>query len=290
LRRRPNDPEYLRLLASAKDEHNHTQDAFIFYLDVGNLALRFGIGRLESWARLQLSLVLRSADRLADSKWDKDTLLQVVSYGNEAPGDDTPNFPYGMISFVYLVLSISTGNPLVPGEHFGLNLDTCVRLFMDPSLPESLPDLFGYLFAIILSLDHQSSVWKTDLTRNHRAILYAAQVQLTRLDQHAQLTLDWLVSPQKAATSRICGPCGRRFKPLWGASFGKLGALGSAVPSEDIATIILLPQCRQMFAKAVQSEVEVCKSRCGEKTLYSVDQHIHYMFSELESEYQRLVE
>jgi hypothetical protein len=262
---------------------------------------------LESWARLQLSLVLRSTNRLAGGKWDEATLLQVVDYGDSAPHDGASDsfsgpiisfpgamvsFSSAMISFVYLALSISAGNPLVSRKHFSSNLNTCARLFIDPSLTEGLPELFGCVFAIVLSLDRQSSVWKSELTRDHRAILYAAQVQLTRLDQHEKLKLGWLESPQKAASSRLCSPCERRVTPLWGASFGQLGALGSVVPLEDISTIIRLPQCRQILADAIQSEAEVCESQsqCGEELLRWVDQHIEDVFLELESEYRRIAE
>ncbi|KAH7334310.1 hypothetical protein B0J17DRAFT_720721 [Rhizoctonia solani] len=48
---RPGDPFYMELLTDAKDRCRHTQDVFIRYLNIGNLADRLHMWNLADWAQ-----------------------------------------------------------------------------------------------------------------------------------------------------------------------------------------------------------------------------------------------
>ncbi|KAG9120012.1 hypothetical protein FRC07_004667 [Ceratobasidium sp. 392] len=251
--KRPADAEYLSLLTDASRVNYHTQETFMRYLDINLLAVYFGMKGLEIWAHSQLELVLQSTSRLANYAWGKDTLLQAVSCANNMP-KGTQDIARGMLAFVCLILSSSADPSLATQTHSAANLETCVRLYKDTSLPTALPKLFGCIFTLILSLGYQSTVWKDQLTRDERAALYVAQAHFTRLNRHSELALEWLSSPQTTITSgEVCHMCKQHFNALWSTSFGQIGDLDSVVPLEDVAKIARLPQYRQKFADFVQT-------------------------------------
>ncbi|KAG8727189.1 hypothetical protein FRC12_022729 [Ceratobasidium sp. 428] len=287
----PADAEYLSLLTDASRVNYHTQETFLRYLDINLLAVYFGMKGLELWAHSQLELVLQSTSRLANYAWGKDTLLQAISCANNMP-KGTQDIARGMLAFVCLILSSATDPSLATQTHSASNLDTCVRLYKDASLPGALPKLFGCIFTLVLSLGYQSTVWKDQLTRDERAALYVAQAHFTRLHRHQELSLEWLSSPQTTITSgEVCHLCKQHFNALWSTSFGQCGDLNSVVPLEDIAKIARLPQYRQKFADFVQSTPWVCELHymAGKKFLNAIDTRLGESYTKFTSEYKRIV-
>ncbi|KAG8730723.1 hypothetical protein FRC12_020106 [Ceratobasidium sp. 428] len=209
----PANAEYLSLLTEANQVDSNMQSRFTYYLDISLLAMTFGMNDLGIWAHCQLKVLLQSSGSLASKAWKEDTLLQALRCAYIMPGD-TVDFEHDMLAFLYLVLSPSTSS--LQDSQSGFNLETCVGLFKRVGLLESAPQLFGYIFAIILSLGHQSPVWKENLTREDRAALYAAQVHLVRLGRYEGLSLRWLTLSQnlRPAVSFLAMDCHSCIKNL----------------------------------------------------------------------------
>lgn len=287
----PADPDYMSLLTDASRANYHTQDTFLRYLDINLLAVYFGMKGLELWAHSQLELVLQSATRLAGYAWTKDTLLQAISCANNMP-KGTQDVSRNMLAFVCLILGSSTDPVLSSRAHSIANLNTCVQLYKDATLPGALPKLFGCVFTLILSLGHQSSVWKDKLTRDERAALYVAQANFTRLKRHSELSLDWLASPlTTVAAGEVCHMCKQHFTMIWSSSFGRCGDLNSVVPLEDVTELARLPQYRQTFADAVYSSPWVCELHytTGKKILTAIDTRMGETYAKFTSEYKRIL-
>jgi hypothetical protein len=241
---------------------------------------------LEIWSHSQLKLVLKSSEFLSNYAWSKDALLQALSCANNTTSGGKSGFAYDMLAFVCFVLSSSATTPST-SKHTTLNIDACVQLYKDPSLPTAMPKLFGCVFAIILSLGHQSSVWKDRLSRDERSILYAAQAHLVRLDEHRELSLGWLSRPKSLIVSPGggCQSCQQYFHVLWNASFGQCGTLNSAMPLEDVSKVVRLPIYRQKFAANW-----ACETKCGtrEETLKGIDVRLEELYAEFTSKYKRV--
>ncbi|QRV83234.1 hypothetical protein RhiJN_11250 [Ceratobasidium sp. AG-Ba] len=287
----PADPDYLSLLTDASRTNYHTQETFFRYLDINLLAVYFGMKGLELWAHAQLELVLQSSTRLSNYAWGKDTLLQAISCANNRP-KGTQDVSRNMLAFVCLILGSSTDPLQSSRAHTAANLNTCVQLYKDASLPGALPTLFGCVFTLILSLGHQSTVWKDKLTRDERAALYVAQATFTRLTRHPELSLDWLSSPLTTiAAGEVCHMCKQHFNVLWGSSFGRCPDLNSVVPLEDVVELARLPQYRQTFADAVYSSAWVCELHytTGKKLLTAIDTRMGETYSKFTSEYKRIL-
>lgn len=285
LPRRPVDPDYVSLVADAKDVRKHTQPTFVRYLDIASLSQRFGMVKLEAWARTQLTLLLQSPDRLVDGPWDKDTLLQIKSYA-DITGNQ--NLIRQTTPFVRLVISLSTHPSAMAQPPSSLNLASClgacVELYKDPTIQASNPALFGFVFIAILSLGHRSPVWANKLTRNDRTTLYTAQAHLISLGDNLS-TSGWLRHPRQifqAMRITICKACSQQFDLLWAASFGKCGQLTSTTALEDISKLVELPQHRQILSRPSWS---LCDSNCKTHVLDEIDACTELLFEDLASKH-----
>lgn len=285
---RPGDPDYMCLLTEAKDDRTHNPTTFNRYLDIGDLAGRFGIADLTRWAWAQLGFLLKSADHLAGYEWDKPTLLKMLlnldrlSTSERASANE-------LFCFIQLTLSMSTESPLIPRNQPKSNLDACVQLYKDPSLlgSQAKTVIFGYVFAFVLSLGHRSAAWTTQLTRDDRAIMYAAQAHLVSLRQDTKLDLAWLEDPRGSVLLEgACSACLNHFDSAWAASFGQCTPLNSAIPLEDICKVVYLPQYRQIFARIVRADSWDCKSQCAEALLKKLDGAIAFLFFGLAQKHQ----
>ncbi|KAG8726904.1 hypothetical protein FRC12_023000 [Ceratobasidium sp. 428] len=268
------------------------QKRFVYYLDINTLAIVFGMNELGVWAHTQLKVALQSSDSLASKSWKEDTLLEALECAYTTP-EDTVDFEHDMLAFVYLVLSPSISS--LQESKSGLNLDTCVELFKHIGFSGSVPELFGYVFAVILSLGHQSPVWKKKLTREDRAALYAAQVHLVCLRRHEGLSLQWLtlsrnLRPDVLSLTVNCHTCMKNLQAEWLTSFGQCANLNSEIPLHDISKIVLLPRYRQQIASAFRPAWK-CPSKCGagERILDAIDVRLGSLYTELAFEYRRIV-
>ncbi|KAF8599770.1 hypothetical protein BDV93DRAFT_293730 [Ceratobasidium sp. AG-I] len=164
----PASPEYRYLFI----DNNHTKDTLVDLLGIAVLARHFGMSEIETWSCSRLGPIVKSPTQVANSSWDKDTVLQAMDSADGFDGkflgyNACFRFASDMHTVVRLALSPFTSALQPP---LSSNLDTCVALYKDPSLPKLHPDLFGYVFTVILSLGHRSSIWANQLTREDRAV------------------------------------------------------------------------------------------------------------------------
>ncbi|KAG9074107.1 hypothetical protein FS749_014376 [Ceratobasidium sp. UAMH 11750] len=280
----PGDLEYLSLLTDAHRVNARIQHRFVHYLDTSSLSTLFGMKSLGLWARSQLGIALRSAGVLASYGWEKATLLQAVLCARDMQ-EDASDVANNMLALVYLVLSFSADTSPSQKEA-ALNLSS--SLFKDIFVFDQRPELFGCALTVILSLGHQSPVWREQLTREQRASLYVAQAHLTRLSQYPGLSLKWLASPPLTNTG-ACATCATHLQTFWAKTFRQCGSLDSDIPLHDVSKLVPLPQYREQLARLLSTMW--CAVNCGakEKVLHAVDSHLKEFYTGLTSDYGRIV-
>lgn len=257
------------------------------HLGISALAYRFGMLELQLWSRSQLELVFKSVTRFVNSNWDKDTLLQAMNCANRR--DDW--LAGHMRNFVWLALSTSApNNPLLYQRPRSSNLDTCVALYKDPDLPEKYPGLFGYIFTIVLSLGHRSSVWTSQLTREDRHVLYTAQAHLISIRDESDLDLSWLSRPPSQNWGFVCNSCADHIDTAWGASLAGCANLDSIIPLEDISKLVLLPSYGQLFVDLIWSNPRPCTNWCNQTTWATIENRMRRVFLGMYSKYNYFVE
>ncbi|KAG8736186.1 hypothetical protein FRC10_009582 [Ceratobasidium sp. 414] len=278
----PGDPSHMHLLMAAQDSNNHDRDLALHYIHLGITAARFDLIELAQWAWLQVRLVLNSATKLATAKWGAGHMLATLVHYKAIPEPQT-DVEYELVAFFRLVLSMSLSGRLIAlqGEPVS-NLDTCVKLYKGHSEWDQSASrtVLGFTFIAILSLGHNSSVWK-ELSRDERSVFYAAQVHLVSLGNAPNLVLAWINTPTRSSIlNATCVRCFGRFPHAWSTSFGLLGTLGSATPLQDVSKLAHLPQCRQLFAETIRSDAWRCESFCGKIMLRRVDEYLNRLFDE----------
>ncbi|KAF8598159.1 hypothetical protein BDV93DRAFT_547508 [Ceratobasidium sp. AG-I] len=293
---RPENPAYMAFLRGIQHGSGRDRDMLVRFADLSDLALRFGMRALSLWGLSQLLPLLKSRD-LANYAWDKKILCKMLSCLSAHPsiGDHSE-----ILDFILTILSISIENPPTPQDSLTPILNTCVHWYknLSPSshiMPERT--IFGYVFALILSLGHRSAVWTDNLTRADRLILYAAQAHLTCLKQDIVVDLGWIYNPRGYYIGNTaCLTCGKQLDSVWDASFGLCGPLSSYMPLEDVTKLVQLPKYRQAFANIVLSEnwERLCEGedegegegeRCGAMMLGVVDGCIEKSFWSLAGKY-----
>ncbi|KAF8603029.1 hypothetical protein BDV93DRAFT_523617 [Ceratobasidium sp. AG-I] len=285
---RPGEAEYMSLITDARQTRSHTQDMFLRYSDIGDLAARFGITDLANWAWSQLELLLTSSDRLAKCKWGSATILKLLPHINDMHKNKSSLWA-GLPIFILLALSQPTRNPRLSATEPMLDTDVCVQLYRHLALVATPAGraVFGYSFIFVLSLGHRSSVWVDQLTWQDRAKLYAAQVHMTRLHQIQELNIGWLKEPQ--LPEKVCATCRLRFGTIWEASFAQCGPLDSAVPLEDVSKLLHLPQYYQQFFQPIRSGAWVCERKCEEAILANIGLAMLNMFANLAEHHKHIV-
>lgn len=252
---RPSDPKYLALLTDAQDKKKHNRDLLAHYLDISRVARGFRMSKLEEWAQSQLSLVLESMYDLSREEWDKETLLWLNSY---AQSTGKSHLISSVTTFIQYFVSTSASIQTASQRPIPSNLGTCVQLYKDPYLPKDSPAVFGCVFASILSLGHHSTVWTSLMSNKDRAVLYAAQVQLTSASDELN-HVGWLHSEIYSLSSvdEICSQCQAQLRYLWPETFGKCGGLKSSVALQDVTSLARLPQYRRLLTSRWNAPV-VC--------------------------------
>ncbi|KDN37727.1 hypothetical protein RSAG8_09995, partial [Rhizoctonia solani AG-8 WAC10335] len=129
---RPGNPEYMDLLADARDTLRHTKETFLKYLDIGRLASRLQIHTLASWAREQLLLIFDSTSRVAENIWGADTLLQLATLAVPNIMKESANEEFHSKTHIFLRYSLSPW--AVPSIHLYSEflIDRYVLLYKDP--------------------------------------------------------------------------------------------------------------------------------------------------------------
>ncbi|KAF8599763.1 hypothetical protein BDV93DRAFT_609062 [Ceratobasidium sp. AG-I] len=284
----PIDPEYRSLFMSAQGTANPTKDIFLCYLGAYAITRYFGMTELREWSYSQLEIVLESVSSFVNSSWDKDTIIQAMSCAQPM---DCRN-SYNLYTFVSLALSTEARSSTLAYESPLLsNLDTCVALYKDCSLPQTYPSLFGYVFSVILSLGHRSPIWINQLTREDRNVLYAAQAHLVFIGSDPDLGFSWLWQPLILNRCGYCSDsCTEDAETAWSASFARCGDFHSKIPLEDISNLLLLPSYRQLFADATQSRFNSCRRECARRMLGSIDETVEAVFAAMCRKHKYFVE
>lgn len=273
------DKEYTSFITAARDPPNHNSTLVGRLADAGTLAARFGMKNLDSWTYSQLLMVLQRTPFAAMATDLKQPVLRSVITYMQATRIATCQYEISV--WVELVIGSIQGS--YKDQH-SPNFHTFVDWYRDQSLLANSPRLFGYLFAIILSLGHLSTTWNDILTREERRIFHAANSVLTRLCDHRDLEVQWLTQP--TIVKDICSlpTCIRNFDDCWNSHFVPHQKLDSPIALKDIHQIVQLPIYRYRFA--YQSKDWNCKSNCAHKTLAKIDTCIGRVFQGLAAKHE----
>ncbi|KAF8603028.1 hypothetical protein BDV93DRAFT_607094 [Ceratobasidium sp. AG-I] len=286
---RPGEAEYMLLTTGAQYTHNHNQNTFLRYLDIADLAVRFGMSDLAGWAWAQINLLLGSSDTLADSEWDYATLTKIISHLDRIVNGEVRR---NLVFFCLLALGGPIKGLVKPEIDAALNAGTCAQFYQLPTLLEA--DLgkiiFGYAFIAVLSLGHRSSIWVEHLTWQGRATLYAAQVHLNTPSETQELIIEWLREPRKHVIDEsYCHACSSLFDAAWQSSFDQCGTLNPIGSPDNISKLLLLPWYQQQFTETVESSPCTCDSRCSDRMLDKIDFLILSLYISLAKKHTNIV-
>ncbi|QRV73284.1 RNA recognition motif protein [Ceratobasidium sp. AG-Ba] len=242
----PGDPEFLNLITAAGSTHMHTTLTVMRYLRLGSLAYRFGLINLARWAWSQLhAVVKRSADSLANEKWDTTTLLGMLDH-HDAMRNSKPEQSNELIAFFRLILSRAADN--VSGTQADSlqqrTIASCVTLYKQSAALSSTARniVLGSTFVTLLSLGPNSTAWKDMLARDERLTFYAAHADLqVSLKDHSVTVsgwLDWIRNPEPIVIkpASLCSACLTSFRSSWRTGFGTGSILKGAMESNDNRT------------------------------------------------------
>lgn len=273
----------MAFFTAAQSPDRHTQDAFVQYLDVGTLAHRFGMNNLGSWAQSQLRLLFKSARTLSNNTWEKDILLQTLTFGRLSD----QQFAFETGAFVRFMLAPSISSKLPRPD--AVNLGTCVSLYKDTSFLENEQTTFGWVVAVILSQGHLSDVWKKDLSLDHRLALYATRIEITECPAgySSSSTIGYQVCALKRTKKTRCYNCSSKLSTARKSSFDQISDQSS--PSGSIQDLVDLPYYRQVFAESIDSHAWSCGLDCRSNALDEVDTEIEDVFCRLSSLHKRFI-
>ncbi|CEL56531.1 hypothetical protein RSOLAG1IB_07880 [Rhizoctonia solani AG-1 IB] len=236
----PYDEEYSKLLVDYLTPENHNQDLCVKYLDIAAVSQRLGMTKLEEWATNALCAIFTQSAgsfRRIAYEWEWATLLRLREWSRETFLD------LPVQAFIqYLVLCITQDIRNSQGGGSLFRSADLVQIYQGFKNSESNEALFGCAFLNILSLGHRSQVW-SDLTRDDRAIFYAAQAQL--IDLPCELTpgtLAWVASPKPALLQQLCNGCQKIVSDVWAKTFEEcFEGIGSDRPLKDVRLLAEMP-------------------------------------------------
>ncbi|KAF8603027.1 hypothetical protein BDV93DRAFT_523615 [Ceratobasidium sp. AG-I] len=285
---RPGEAEYMSLITGARHTRNHNQTTLLRYLNLADLAVRFGISDLADWAWVQLNLLLGSSDTLADCKWDFATLTKIIPHLDHIKGKTRRNLGF----FCLLALGGPIKGLVKPEIDAALNASTCAQFYQHPAYFETCwyRIIFGYAFIAVLSLGHRSSVWTERLNWQDRATLYAAQVHLNSPSETQELVVEWLKQPRKhLIDENVCHTCSSLFDTVWQTTIAQCGTLDPIGSPENLSRLLLLPRYLQQFTQTVQSAAWTCDFQCGDKISHKIDTLITKLYFSLAKKHNDIV-
>ncbi|KAG8712670.1 hypothetical protein FRC09_019592 [Ceratobasidium sp. 395] len=285
---RPGSAAYVALREDVQNDENYDWTLFLQYFSLGALAVCFNMTDVARWIWPRAGIILKSAMRLVSDSLVQhklsQTIMRMLSY-YETVLEHEPNVARELLAFSRLTLNVSPKDQL-PSVQGGLisNLEACLLLYrkslpLKGSLTHSMA--LGYTFIMLLSLGHQSDIWKNELTRDERSVFYAAQVHLVSLGNYPNLELGWFHDPARSGIpDQACPACSQQFARVWSESFGHLGALNSPLPLHDVTGLTYLPRCRYMFSGEVRKPDWPCQTGCGEKMVEKINGCLDRLFNE----------
>ncbi|CAE6436918.1 unnamed protein product [Rhizoctonia solani] len=253
-------------------------------VNIGYLGCRFGMKRLDNWSQVQIYTILHEfvvTNRLTDD-WDARVFLRLVQYVQNAT-NSAYRAKLSVLMRHIMSASVKKAYELNDEIPQGNIIDICATLYQAKDILISSPGIFGFIFAVIVSLGHQSSIWNERLTREDRRILYAASSILTRLSNHADLEVGWVTDPTEIKV--VCSQCSSNFGAFWKDAFSQCEGLKSRVPSEDIRHVVCLPAYRIHFWS-----ISSATCQCPNKTAINIDQKMELLYCGLTEKYKSLVE
>jgi hypothetical protein len=272
------DPAYRSLVLDVpKDAKPRIQD-FNCYLDIANLAHQFCMTSIEAWALDQFKRVMRSAEHLAALYWDGDELLDALRYTKLTSDRELENSLRNVIQR-YVLLYLRYKGVRRAG--------VLVNLYQHSSLKQEDPVLFGYIFCVVLSAGHQSSLWKLS-TRDTRSKLLAAHVYLTPLP--STLPTGWIrdtfeiSAAVEIQTRPSCfHECSQRFSDALHKTIDSkyCAQLKKDSPLAGVTALCKLAVHRQSLAESFKH----AECQCVNKLLSVVDLKMGALFSELAEKY-----
>ncbi|CAE7070199.1 unnamed protein product [Rhizoctonia solani] len=295
---RPYDDQYINLITAYLEPTKHTKHLCVRYLDIATLARRFGMVKLEYWAIGALHAIFtRSAETLAAialEEWDSGTVLRLRALTRNTKVD------LSALAMIQHIISLGSSDETIRrtlGDR--INDLPCVGLYHNLKTSDADPVLFGCAFLNVLSLGHGSPVWARCLTRDDRALLYAAQAQL--VDTPRALELDLPVGwSSELGLATACDICKKKYVAGWNQCFGQsYNALGSGLPLKDVSLLARLPIHRHTLwgltkpgAGLASLLSGTCENKppCSVALLDSVDTHIRQVFTKASAKYKKIAE
>lgn len=300
----PYDEEYLSLLVGYLAPEKHSQDLFLRYLDIATIAPRFGMSQLGEWAMNALQTVFtESANsfRQIPYDWKYSTLLQLMQLTRET------NLDSPVRAFIqYLIYRITQDVRHTQGtSECSSKITDLIEIYQ--GLKNSNENaLLGCVFLNILSLGHRSLVW-SHLGKDDKAVLYAAQAQLTDLPhEFVPGSLDWVAKPDPGQTQELCTGCQLSLSGTWDRIFRDCTeGLGSSIPLKDATLLAEMPEYRwSLWSSMGEITLDSCTAvapppgsqalpstsrrvTCSIRPLLkTVDQHIQDVYEQVTSRYR----
>ncbi|KDN42339.1 hypothetical protein RSAG8_06830, partial [Rhizoctonia solani AG-8 WAC10335] len=305
----PYDQEYLSLLVDYLTPEKHSQDLLLQYLDIMVVAPRLGMTKLEEWAMNALHTIFTESPHpfcRIPSDWGYNTLLQLRRLTRKTTLDSPAR------AFIqYLIYKITQDIRRNQGVGECLSKITeLVEIYQGFKNSDDDNALLGCVFLNVLSLGRRSQVW-SHLTRDDKAILYAAQAQLINLPRELLPgSLAWVAKPDPKRVQELCPGCQSILSTTWNQTFGECSkGLGSSVPLKDV---LLLAKMSEYFRTLWGKMNEVAPNSCTamkapssslatsntsrpttcsiRPLLEYVDQHIQNVYEQAASRYRAIVE
>ncbi|CAE6421292.1 hypothetical protein ACGC1H_006718 [Rhizoctonia solani] len=276
---------FLGLLESLRTPSSQGLVMLSYLTGIGYLASRFGTTRIDAWSQRHIHDILTSWLPPYPGSWDAEFVLQLIQHmeSTKITGySDNILFRMRLI-LSSLVMDAYDLNKDVPQ---GRIIDVCAALYNRRDLLINSPGLFGFIFAVIVSLGHRSPIWTNSLTREDRRVLYAANTILTYLGDQADLGVDWLSN--RSVVKSTCSQCSNLVNSWWDKAFLECANFQSRVLLEAIRCVVALPSYHLHFR--VLSGGKPLSCQCLNNINADIDRHIENVYCHLTEKYKFLVD
>jgi hypothetical protein len=276
---------------------NHSFMMIRYLSRLGYLGGQFGLKKFDKWAQSKLQKIfVTSTERLIKSKDEHCnvlTIMDLMNYMQTTNITDYRNEVLDRVRMVMCGLVVRAYDDPDQSKDLAAHaiIPTCVGLYKKKTPLINSPHIFGFVFAVVLSLGPHSPLWESELTREDRRVLYAANSILMRLCNHTDLRLGWLLDPTYIhEVVKDCDSCSKspKVQSLWDRTLGKCNGLNSPYLLEDIHHIVRLPDYRQLFCDGFRTWH--CSENCREKLLLYIDFHIDRVYCAFTKKYKHLEE
>ncbi|KEP51794.1 hypothetical protein V565_055810 [Rhizoctonia solani 123E] len=278
-------PALANLLENLQTPSSRDPAVLSHLMGVGYLASRFGMTRIDAWSQRHIHTILTSWLPPYPENWDTEFVLQLAQYMQSTT---VTGYSYDILVRMRLILAclVTDAYDRDKDAPRGRIIDMCAALYNRKDLLINGPGLFGFLFAVVVSLGHRSSIWTNDLTREDRRVLYAASTILTCLRDQADLGIHWFSN--RSVLNSTCSQCSHFVNLWWHDVFSECGDFQSRVLLEDIRRVVALPSYHLRFRELADRKSFSCQ--CLNKINADIEQHIEDVYCNLTEKYTFLVQ